>query len=77
MLGFVIAAILGNFLGIEWYVIHLFEYFVGVALLSNVFQAVINNISELALLSVFASTFIMVFNNLSINSYAPAMYPDE
>ena len=45
MLGFVIAAILGNFVGIEWYVIHLFEYFVGVALLSNVFQAVINNIS--------------------------------
>ena len=55
----------------------MFEYFVGVALLANVFQAVINNIGELALLSVFASTFIMVFNILSINSYAPAMYEDE
>jgi hypothetical protein len=74
---FVIAAFMGNFVGIEWYVIHLFEFFVGVALLANVFQAVINNIGELTLLSIFATCFILVFNILSINTYAPVMYEEE
>lgn len=74
ILVFVVAAVLGNFVGIEWYVLHLFEYFVGVAQLANIFQAVINNIGELTMLSIFASVFIMVFNILSVNTYAPVMY---
>jgi hypothetical protein len=41
---FVIAAFMGNFVGVEWYVIHLFDYFVGISLLTNVFKAVIDNI---------------------------------
>lgn len=35
---------MGNFVGVEWYVIHLFEFFVGISSLTNVFKAVINNI---------------------------------
>jgi hypothetical protein len=41
---FVLAAFMGNFVGVEWYVIHLFDYFVGITLLTNVFKAVIDNI---------------------------------
>lgn len=41
---FVMASIMGNFVGVEWYVIHLFDYFVGISLLTNVFKAVIDNI---------------------------------
>lgn len=74
---FVVAAVLGNFVGIEWYVMHLFECFVGVALLANVFQAVLNNIGELTLLSIFATCFILVFNIISLNTYAPVLYEDK
>lgn len=74
---FVIAAIMGNFVGIEWYVIHLFDYFVGISLLTNVFKAVIDNIRELSLLTTFAVCFIMVFNVLSLNTYTSVIYEDD
>lgn len=74
---FVTASIMGNFVGIEWYVIHLFDYFVGISLLTNVFKAVINNIGELTLLSTFAACFILVFNILSLNTYTSVIYEDD
>lgn len=74
---FVVASLLGNFYGIEWYVMHIFDYFVGISLLTNVFKAVIDNISELVLLSAFAGCFIMVFNIVSLNIYTPVIYEDD
>ena len=71
---FVIASIMGNFVGVEWYVIHLFDYFVGISLLTNVFKAVITNIGELTVLSTFAACFILVFNILSLNTYTSVIY---
>jgi hypothetical protein len=74
---FVIASIMGNFVGVEWYVIHLFDYFVGISLLTNVFKAVIDNIGELSLLSAFAGCFILVFNIVSLNTYTPVIFEDD
>lgn len=71
---FVMASIMGNFVGVEWYVIHLFDYFVGISLLTNVFKAVIDNIGELSLLSAFAGCFILVFNIVSLNTYTPVIF---
>jgi hypothetical protein len=65
---------MGNFFGVEWYVIHLFDYFVGIPLLTNVFKAVINNISEWTLLSTFAGCFILVFNIITLNTYTAVIY---
>jgi hypothetical protein len=74
ILVFVFAAVMGNFVGVEWYVIHLFDYFVGITLLTNVFKAVIDNIGELSLLTAFAGCFILVFNIISLNFYTPVIY---
>ena len=74
---FVLTALLGNFYGIEWYVLHLFDFFVGISQLTNIFKAVIDNISELLLLSAFAGCFIMVFNVVSLNIYTPVIYEDD
>jgi len=68
---------MGNFVGVEWYVIHLFDYFVGISLLTNVFKAVIDNIGELSLLSAFAGCFILVFNVVSLNTYTSVIYEDD
>lgn len=57
--------------------IHLFDYFVGITLLTNVFKAVIDNIGELSLLSAFAGCFILVFNIVSLNQYTPVIYEDD
>jgi hypothetical protein len=62
---------------VEWYTIHIFDYFVGISLLTNVFKAIINNIKDLALLSAFAGCFILVFNVLSLDTYTPVIYEDE
>ena len=74
---FVFASLMGNFYGIEWYVIHLFDYFVGISLLTNVFKSVIDNISQIGLLSAFAACFILVFNILSLNTYTAAIYAED
>ncbi len=74
---FVVASIMGNFVGVQWYVIHLFDYFVGISLLTNVFKAVIDNIGELSLLSAFAGCFILVFNVVSLNTYTPVIFEEE
>lgn len=38
---FVFAAIYANLYGVEWYTIHMFDFFVGISLLTNVFKAII------------------------------------
>jgi hypothetical protein len=55
----------------------LFDYFVGISLLTNVFKAVIDNIGELSLLSAFAGCFILVFTVVSLNTYTPVIFEEE
>lgn len=43
ILMFVVAAIMGNFMGVEWYTIHLFDIFTEVNELANIFKAILNN----------------------------------
>lgn len=74
---FVIASFLGNFYGVEWYMIHLFDFFVDIPMLTNVFKAIIINIKELTILSLLATTFILVFNVLSFSTYSSVIYEDE
>ena len=74
---FVFAAILGNFYGVEWYTIHLFDFFVNIPLLSNVFKAIIISIKELMTLSFLATAFILVFNVLSFSTYTSVIYEDD
>lgn len=68
---------MGNFVGVEWYTIYLFNLFVGVPNLINVFKAIILNINQLILLSVLAGLFVLVFNILSLNTYTPVIYEDD
>jgi hypothetical protein len=74
ILMFVVATFLGNFVGIEWYTIHLFDMFTNFPELTNIFKAIINNFKKLALLSFLAGVFILVFNVISLNTYTPVMW---
>ena len=74
---FVTASFLGNFVGIEWYTMHLFDFFVGISLLTNVFKAILNNFKILSLLSGLAGCFILVFNIISLNTYVSVIYEEE
>lgn len=77
ILVFVIASFLGNFVGVEWYTMHIFDFFVGISLLTNVFKAILDNIKLLGLLSGLAGCFILVFNIISLNTYVPVIYEEE
>ena len=74
---FVITSFLGNFYGVEWFTIHIFDIFVSIPLLSNVFKAIINNIKILTILSLLATGFILVFNVLSFSTYSAVIYEEE
>lgn len=74
---FVCASLYSNFAGVEWYTIHIFDYFVTIPLLTNVFKAIIKNIKDLMLLSAFAGCFILVFNVLSLGTYASVVYKED
>lgn len=74
ILVFVISSFLGNFVGVEWYTMHLFDFFVGISLLTNVFKAILDNIKLLGLLSGLAGCFILVFNIISLNTYVSVIY---
>lgn len=74
---FVFASILGNFVGIEWYTIHIFDVFIDIPELTNIFKAILNNFKKLALLSVLCGVFILVFNVISLNTYTPFIYEDD
>lgn len=56
---------------------HIFDFFVGITLLTNVFKAILNNLKLLGLLSGLAGCFILVFNVISLNTYTPVVYEDE
>ena len=74
---FVVASFLGNFYGVEWYTIHLFDFFVNIPILANVFKAIFQNIGELTTLSLLATVFIFVFNILSLSTYTPVIWEDD
>jgi hypothetical protein len=56
---------------------HIFDFFVGISLLTNVFKAILDNIKLLGLLSGLAGCFILVFNIISLNTYVPVIYEEE
>lgn len=74
ILMFVVATLLGNFVGVEWYTIHLFDIFTSYAELTNIFKAILNNFKKLALLSFLAGVFILVFNVVSLNTYTSVIW---
>ena len=77
ILMFVSATLLGNFVGVEWYMIHLFDIFTAYSELTNIFKAILNNFKKLAMLSFLAGVFILVFNVISLNTYTPVMWEDD
>lgn len=77
ILFFLLTSIFGNFFRIEWYTTHLFNLFVGVPQLINVFKAIIENIKSLLILSLLAAAFTAVFNVLSLSIYVPVIYEEE
>ena len=74
---FVTASFLGNFYGVEWFTIHIFDVFVSIPLLTNVFKAIFNNIKILMILSLLATAFILVFNVLSFSTYSSVIYEED
>lgn len=74
---FLIASILGNFYRVEWFTVHIFDFFVSIPILSNVFTAILNNIKILTILSLLATAFILVFNVLSFSTYSSVIYEDD
>jgi hypothetical protein len=77
ILMFVVATLLGNFVGVEWYTIHLFDIFTNYPDLTNIFKAILNNFKKLALLSFLAGVFILVFNVVSLNTYTSVIWEDD
>ena len=65
---------MGNFLGVEWFTLHLFDYFASISELSNVFKAITLKINELTLLTALSAAFILVFNIVTLNTYAYVIY---
>jgi hypothetical protein len=74
---FVSATLMGNFVGIEWYTIHLFDIFTEISELTNIFKAILNNIKKLTFLSFLAAVFILVFNVIALNTYTPVLWEDD
>lgn len=74
---FVIGSLLGNFYGVEWFALHIFDYFVNIPLLSNIFKAILNNIRILVTFSLLAGAFILVFNILSFRTYTSVIYDED
>lgn len=74
---FVGSAICGNFVGVEWYAMHLFAILIGRSELTNIFKAILLNLSKLAILSMLAGVFILVFNVISLNQYTPVIYNED
>lgn len=74
---FVIGSLLGNFYGVEWFSLHIFDYFVNIPLLSNIFKAILSNIRILGTFSMLAGAFILVFNILSFRTYTSVIYDED
>jgi len=71
---FVSATFAGNFIGVEWYTIHIFDIFTDISELTNIFKAILQNIQKLAILSMLAGAFILVFNVLSLSTYTHVIW---
>jgi hypothetical protein len=74
---FVLATFAGNFIGVEWYTIHIFDIFTDISELTNIFKAILNNFQKLTILSILAGAFILVFNVLSLSTYSHVIYEDD
>ncbi len=74
---FVLATIAGNFIGVEWYTIHIFDIFTDISELTNIFKAILDNAQKLTILSILAGVFILVFNVLSLSTYSHVIYEDD
>lgn len=68
---------MGNFLGMQYFTIHIFDIFLQVSLLGNVFKAITGNFTILGTLSALAGAFIFVFNVLGFGTYSASIYPDD
>lgn len=68
---------MGNVYGVEWFSIHIFDYFANIPLLANVFKSIVNNFQKLAMFSLLAAAFILVFNIMSFSTYTPVIYEDD
>jgi hypothetical protein len=77
LLLFVVVSIMGNFMGMQYFTIHIFDIFLQVSILGNVFKAITVNVTILSTLSLLAGAFIFVFNVLSFGTYSSAIYPDD
>lgn len=71
---FVSATFAGNFIGVEWYTIHIFDIFTDISELTNIFKAILDNIQKLTILSILAGVFILVFNVLSLSTYSHVIW---
>jgi len=74
---FVSATFAGNFIGVEWYTIHIFDIFTDISELTNIFKAILQNIQKLAILSMLAGAFILVFNVLSLSTYTHVIWEED
>jgi hypothetical protein len=74
---FVFVSIIGNLYGIQYFTIHIFDIFLQVSILGNVFKAIAQNAGQLFILSLLAGAFIFVFNVLSLSTYAKTIYDDD
>lgn len=68
---------MGNTLGLQYFTIHIFDIFLQISLLGNVFKAITVNTNILMTLSLLAGAFIFVFNVLSFGTYSTTIYPDD
>lgn len=74
---FVAVSLAGNFIGMQYFTVHIFDIFLQISLLGNVFKAITTNAKTLSILSLLAGAFIFVFNVLSFGTYTPVIYPDD
>jgi hypothetical protein len=74
---FVAVSLAGNFIGMQYFTIHIFDIFLQISLLGNVFKAITFNTKVLSILSLLAGAFIFVFNVLSFGTYASTIYPED
>lgn len=72
---------MGTYLGCTrgpvYFTIHILDIFLMIPLLENVFKSITNNLQILTFLSTLAGVFTIVFNIISLKTYAPTIYPDD
>lgn len=63
--------------GPAYFTIHIFDIFLKIQILGNVFKSITNNLKILNVLSALTGVFIMVFNIVSLKTYAPIIFPED